>query len=33
MPAIPQRIGGAFAVLCGHHGGITRMAGDRDQSR
>ena len=33
MPTIPQRIASAFAVLCGHYGDITRMAGDRDQSR
>jgi hypothetical protein len=33
MPTIPQRIASAFAVLCGHYGDITRMAGDREQSR
>ena len=33
MPTIPQRIASAFAVLCGHYGDITRLAGDRDQSR
>jgi hypothetical protein len=33
MPAIPQRIASAFAVLCGQYGDVTRMAGDREQSR
>jgi hypothetical protein len=33
MPTIPQRIATAFAVLCGRHGDVTRMAQDRDQSR
>jgi hypothetical protein len=33
MPTIPQRIGSAFAVLCGQYGDVTRMAGDREQSR
>ena len=33
MPTIPQRIASAFAVLCGHYGDVTRMAGDRAQSR
>ena len=33
MPTIPQRIASAFAVLCGHYGDVTRMAGDREQSR
>ena len=33
MPTIPQRIAGAFAVLCGRYGDVTRMAEDRDQSR
>jgi hypothetical protein len=33
MPTIPQRIAGAFAVLCGRYGDVTGMAEDRDQSR
>src|ERR1700722_18751385 len=33
MPTIPQRIGSAFAVLCGRYGDLTKMAGDREQSR
>src|SRR4051794_41931855 len=33
MPTIPQRISGAFAVLCGQYGDVTRMAKDREQSR
>ena len=33
MPTIPQRIAGAFAVLCGHYGDVTEMAKDREQSR
>jgi hypothetical protein len=33
MPTIPQRIASAFAVLCGHYGDVSRMAGDRDRSR
>src|SRR4051794_2499106 len=33
MPTIPQRIAGAFAVLCGRYGDVTEMAKDRDQSR
>ena len=33
MPTIPQRIGSAFAVLCGQYGDVTEMAQDREQSR
>jgi hypothetical protein len=33
MPTIPQRIGSAFAVLCGQYGDVTKMAGDRERSR
>src|SRR4051812_46909959 len=33
MPTIPRRIAGAFAVLCGRYGDVTRMAEDRDRSR
>ena len=33
MPTIPQRIGSAFAVLCGQYGDVTRMAHDRERSR
>lgn len=33
MPTIPQRIGSAFAVLCGNYGDVTNMAQDREQSR
>jgi hypothetical protein len=33
MPTIPRRIAGAFAVLCGRYGDVTRMAKDRAQSR
>jgi hypothetical protein len=33
MPTIPQRVASAFAVLCGHHGDVTKMAADREQSR
>ena len=33
MPAIPQRIASAFAVLCGQYGDVTKMAKDREQSR
>jgi hypothetical protein len=33
MTTIPQRIGSAFAVLCGQYGDVTKMAHDREQSR
>jgi len=33
MPTIPQRVAGAFAVLCGHYGDVTELARDREQSR
>jgi hypothetical protein len=33
MPTVPQRIAGAFAVLCGRYGDVTAMAKDRDRSR
>src|SRR3982751_1403945 len=33
MPTIPQRIAGAFAVLCGQYGEVTAMARDRERSR
>jgi len=33
MPTIPQRIGSAFAVLCGRYGDVAKMAQDREQSR
>jgi hypothetical protein len=33
MPTIPQRIAGAFAVLCGRYGDVTEMAKDRERSR
>src|SRR6478752_7762091 len=33
MPTIPQRIGSAFAVLCGRYGDVTEMAKDRGRSR
>jgi hypothetical protein len=33
MPSIPQRIGSAFAVLCGRYGDVTTMAAAREQSR
>jgi hypothetical protein len=33
MLTIPQRIAGAFAVLCGQYGDVTKMAQDREQSR
>jgi hypothetical protein len=33
MPTIPQRIAGAFAVLCGRYGDVTRLAKDWEQSR
>jgi hypothetical protein len=33
MPTIPQRIAGAFAVLSGRYGDVTRMAKDRERSR
>jgi hypothetical protein len=33
MPTIPQRIGSAFAVLCGRYGDVTRLAQGRGQSR
>src|SRR5438045_9565331 len=33
MSTISQRIGSAFAVLCGRYGDVTRMAEDREQSR
>lgn len=33
MPTIPQRIGSAFAVLCGQYGDVTEMAKNREQSR
>ena len=33
MPTIPQRIAGAFAVLFGQYGDVTKMARDREQSR
>ena len=29
MPTIPQRIAGAFAVLFGQYGDVTKMARDR----
>ena len=33
MPTIPQRVAGAFAVLCGRYGDVTKMSKDREQSR
>ena len=33
MSTIPQRVASAFAVLCGRYGDVTKMAGDREQSR
>ena len=33
MSTIQQRIGSAFAILCGRYGDITRMAEDRERSR
>ena len=33
MSTIPQRIGSAFAVLCGQYGDVTEMAKGREQSR
>ena len=33
MPTIPQRIAGAFAVLFGQYGDVTKMSRDREQSR
>jgi hypothetical protein len=33
MPTIKQRIAGAFVVLCGRYGDVTKMAQDREQSR
>ena len=33
MSTIPHRIAGAFAVLCGEYGDVTKMAQDREQSR
>src|SRR3954468_18677559 len=33
MPAIPQGVASAFAVLCGRYGDVTAMAQDREQSR
>lgn len=33
MSTIPQRIGSAFAVLCGRYGDVTEMAKDRERSR
>ena len=33
MSTIPQRIGSAFAVLCGKYGDVANMAHDREQSR
>jgi hypothetical protein len=33
MSTIPQRIGSAFAVLCGRYGDVTKMAEGREQSR
>jgi hypothetical protein len=33
MPTIPLRIASAFAVLCGQHGDVSRMAQDRELSR
>src|SRR3954452_7816846 len=33
MPTIPQRIAGAFAVLCGQYGEVTAMARGRERSR
>ena len=33
MSTISQRIGSAFAVLCGRYGDVTKMAEDREQSR
>jgi folate-binding Fe-S cluster repair protein YgfZ len=33
MPTIPQRVAGAFAVLCGRYGDVTAMAKGREQSR
>lgn len=33
MSTIPQRIAGAFAVLCGRYGDVAKLAKDREQSR
>jgi hypothetical protein len=33
MATIPQRIGSAFAVLCGRYGDVTKVAENREQSR
>lgn len=33
MSTIPHRIAGAFAILCGRYGDVTKMAKDREQSR
>src|ERR1700722_14892236 len=33
MATIPQRIGSAFAVLCGRYADVTRVAEDRERSR
>jgi hypothetical protein len=33
MSTISQRIGSAFAVLCGRYGDVTAMANDRERSR
>jgi len=33
MPTTPQRIAGAFTILFGRYGDVTRMAHDRQQSR
>ncbi len=33
MSTISHRIAGAFAVLCGRYGDVTKMAQDREQSR
>ncbi len=33
VSTIPQRVASAFAVLCGRYGDVTKMAGDREQSR
>jgi hypothetical protein len=33
VPTIPQRIAGAFAVLCGQYGDVTAMAKHRERSR
>jgi len=33
MLTIPQRIAGAFAVLCGRYGDVTKLARERERSR